>query len=229
MLPRLKPMNVHHLVLAAFAATICAHASPAVGQQPRTVSAVAQWALEEVRLDDGKVLKGLIESEDEKAIEFIQVLRPRGRRMFLVVRTIDKDHIESQRKLGPKKREILIRRINMVRNRVRINRQRLKQVHLTQDKDSEKPSWDYQGKWFSLHSTTDEQHIALSKLLKYLTARFEIPMTFVGDIDRFISKDESRDFVGILSHSNIRKDKFDMGGVDWERINAESGGSVQAQ
>lgn len=79
------------------------------------------------------------------------------------------------------------------------------------------------------HSTTDEQHIALSKLLKYLTARFEIPMTFVGDIDRFISMDESRDFVGILSHSNIRKDKFDMGGVDWERIIAESGGSVQAQ
>ena len=62
-----------------------AEAKPADGTPP-----VGDWKLERITLDDGKVLQGLIESEGPSSIEFVEVRRPRGKPMFLVVRPIDR-------------------------------------------------------------------------------------------------------------------------------------------
>ena len=57
--------------------------------------AQADWALERVTLEDGKQYQGLVKSESKSSIEFVEVHRPRGKPMFLVVRPIDRKAIAS--------------------------------------------------------------------------------------------------------------------------------------
>src|SRR5262249_13553519 len=48
----------------------------------------SEWPLERVTLNDGKTYQGLVESENDSTIEFVEVHRPKGKPMFLVVRTV---------------------------------------------------------------------------------------------------------------------------------------------
>lgn len=77
------------------------------------------------------------------------------------------------------------------------------------------------------HRFTEEQYEAANKLLRYLTARFDIPLEFTTNIDEQIPIEQQSSFRGVLSHSNVRLNKLDMGGVNWHRIINDAGGIIK--
>lgn len=70
-------------------------------------------------------------------------------------------------------------------------------------------------------SFTDAQYNAVTKLVKFLCAKYNLPKTFIAEAKRFdtLSADEFKNFKGIVSHVNCRTDKVDIGpAFDWNRI-----------
>jgi N-acetylmuramoyl-L-alanine amidase len=66
---------------------------------------------------------------------------------------------------------------------------------------------------------TDEQYDNLIILLRYLTARYDIPRTFVDENSRHETTLASATMSGIITHVNSRKDKVDIGpAFDWARV-----------
>ena len=67
---------------------------------------------------------------------------------------------------------------------------------------------------------TDAQYESLSLLLRYLTARFDIPRSFLPETDRYVATDKVKTFKGIVSHVNYRASgKWDIGpAFDWARV-----------
>ena len=76
----------------------------------------------------------------------------------------------------------------------------------------------YRGhKYFTKY--TDEQYESLIVLLRYLTARYEIPRKFIDKDTRYEATAAHANFKGIQSHVNYRKDKIDIGpAFDWDRV-----------
>jgi len=66
---------------------------------------------------------------------------------------------------------------------------------------------------------TDGQYESIIVLLRYLTARYEIPRAFVDKDKRFEATAAGANFDGIITHVNSRADKVDIGpAFDWERV-----------
>ncbi|MDZ7291762.1 MAG: N-acetylmuramoyl-L-alanine amidase [candidate division KSB1 bacterium] len=66
---------------------------------------------------------------------------------------------------------------------------------------------------------TDVQYTSLIILLRYLTARFNIPRRFLPLASRYETRNDIPTFRGIVSHVNFRPDKFDIGpAFDWDRV-----------
>lgn len=58
-------------------------------------------------------------------------------------------------------------------------------------------------------SMSPEQISATAALVKYLCQKYSIPLKFKNDEALFESDEASRNFAGIFTHANVRKDKFD--------------------
>jgi N-acetylmuramoyl-L-alanine amidase len=68
-------------------------------------------------------------------------------------------------------------------------------------------------------SFTETQYANLVTLLRYLTARFNIPRRFLPLASRYETRTDIPTFRGITSHVNFRPDKFDIGpAFDWDRV-----------
>jgi N-acetyl-anhydromuramyl-L-alanine amidase AmpD len=68
-------------------------------------------------------------------------------------------------------------------------------------------------------SFTDAQYASLVTLLRYLTARYNIPRRFLPLASRYETRNDIPSFRGIASHVNFRSDKFDIGpAFDWDRV-----------
>ena len=66
---------------------------------------------------------------------------------------------------------------------------------------------------------TDEQYDGLIILLRYLTAKYNIPRAFLPETVRYIPTSQAVTFKGIVSHINYRKDKMDIGpAFNWARV-----------
>lgn len=67
---------------------------------------------------------------------------------------------------------------------------------------------------------THEQYESLVRLLRYLTATYDIPRAFLPLPERYEATDKVTDFHGILSHVNFRSSgKWDIGpAFDWDRV-----------
>jgi N-acetyl-anhydromuramyl-L-alanine amidase AmpD len=71
-------------------------------------------------------------------------------------------------------------------------------------------------------SYTEEQYVSLVKLLRYLTAAYQIPREFLPVETRYETTTDMLEFGGIVSHVNYRTDKFDIGpAFDWDRVITE--------
>ncbi len=132
---------------------------PAVADDSAAVSraAAANWPVEHIRLTSGKEYDGLIESEGATSVEFIEVRRQPGRPMSLLVRTIDRRSIAGWQRLSAEQQRELRVRIEKFKNRSRIEARRMGDLPLTAVRRDNVVTWQYQGDWFSLDSTADEQ------------------------------------------------------------------------
>ena len=101
-------------------------------------------------------LEGLIESEDRDWITLIQIRRPPGRPMYLVIRPIDRASVCNVVRLKPAQREALRRQIEAFRNRAAIEAGRMEAVRLETAEADGNRYQRYRGRWFTLDSTAGE-------------------------------------------------------------------------
>ncbi|MGB0524439.1 MAG: N-acetylmuramoyl-L-alanine amidase [Flammeovirgaceae bacterium] len=81
---------------------------------------------------------------------------------------------------------------------------------------------DFRGyTYFAAH--TDAQYKSLAILLRYLTAKYDIPRAFLDEPLRYETNEQAAGFEGIVTHINFRKSgKWDLGpGFDWKRLIAD--------
>ena len=144
--------------LAAWVALAAAWISPgacALGAGLPADGDGAAWAMERVEVADHPPYEGLIESEDDAWITMIQIQRPRGQAMHLVVRSIDRRGVISIERLDPAQRTKLRGEIEQFRNHAAIDARRMEAVAL-EPLDAEGNHYlHYRGKWFTLDSTAD--------------------------------------------------------------------------
>jgi N-acetyl-anhydromuramyl-L-alanine amidase AmpD len=75
-----------------------------------------------------------------------------------------------------------------------------------------------QQSYYATH--TQEQYDSLIILLRYLTAKYDIPRDFLPEPKRYEATEDVLTFKGIFSHVNYRKDgKWDIGpGFEWNKV-----------
>lgn len=147
--------------LAAPLSKLGADESSAQAKPPRAaaepaVVAQADWALERVTLEDGKQYQGLVKSESKSSIEFVEVHRPRGKPMFLVVRSIDRQAIAKLDRLDAADQAQLRTRLETHRQRTLIEARQMEDLVLSAQNQGGQIRWRYEGTSFSLESTADE-------------------------------------------------------------------------
>ena len=151
---------------AMFDLSLCA--APCFGQQPDATPAevtnaagslaeTTDWPMEVVRLTSGRVYRGLIQSQQKAEIEFVEVVRPEGKPMHLVVRPIDRQLIAGVERLSQDERLQLIDRIHTFRNRTLIEAGRMESVSVREVAEGGARTLRYDGDWFVLKSTVDKE------------------------------------------------------------------------
>ncbi|MGD9722463.1 MAG: DUF1570 domain-containing protein [Pirellulales bacterium] len=123
--------------------------------EPATVTG-PDWALERVILKDGKQYAGLVKSEGPQSIEFVEVHRPRGKPMFLVVRPVARATIERLERLSAQEQATLRTRLQQHRERTLIEAARMEDLALVPKRNDDRVVWNYEGEWFALESTAGE-------------------------------------------------------------------------
>lgn len=130
---------------------------PTDGDRPDAASlAASEWKLERITLTDGKSYQGLVESEQPGTIEFVEVHRPRGKPMFLVIRPIARKLIANWERLTPEEQQELRSKLEKYKNRALIEGRRMEDLTLSQTRSDGTLLWNYEGNWFTLESTADE-------------------------------------------------------------------------
>jgi hypothetical protein len=144
---------------ALSAAGVTARAEDGPAPAPREASPVDRvaWQLEEVTVEGGRVYLGLVLSEGRDELEFVEVVRPPGQPMYLVVRPIRRAAVVSTRRLPPAERSALVERIDKVRNRALIEAGRMEDVALDEEAGAGSMRRRYEGRWFTLFSTADDE------------------------------------------------------------------------
>ncbi|MEX0675813.1 MAG: DUF1570 domain-containing protein [Pirellulales bacterium] len=141
----------------ALAVAPAARAAQENGGAPESTAQVgADWPMERVTLVDGKTYAGLVRSESPANIEFVEVRRPRGKPMFLVVRPIDRKSIVGWERLRPKEQQELRERLERHKRRTLVEGRRMEDLALAATSDDGQVLWNYQGSGFSLECTANE-------------------------------------------------------------------------
>ena len=126
----------------------------------------AIWSFDRVELTGGVVYEGLIESESEEFVELLEVRRPRGKPMYLLVRPIERKVVQSMQRLSDADRETLRKRIGRFLNRASDEEKRLRSLELHEKVAEGKTEFRFQGfprdhsakeVWFTLVSTADDE------------------------------------------------------------------------
>jgi len=117
---------------------------------------IGHWDLERLELRDHRELRGYIESEDPYWLHLVQIERPEGRPMHLVIRPIKRDLVVEIGRLEADQRAKLRERIDAFRNRATIEAARADAIELTLVSRAGGHFRRYRGKWFTLESDLDE-------------------------------------------------------------------------
>lgn len=123
--------------------------------------------MERLVLKDGREFFGLIEATSPSAVEFMEIHRPQGKPMYLVIRPIERSAVQSIHRLPDKERELLEQRIHSFKNRARIEGRRMESVPLKQVNLDGMRFYQSEGDWLQLESTTSEE------LTRRITVRLE--------------------------------------------------------
>jgi len=125
--------------------------------QPSDAIAPDAWPMDVVRTKDGHEYRGLIQAETRFEMEFIEVVRPEGKPMHLVIRPIGATEIADVKRLSEQDRKKLVERTNRFRNRLRIEAGRMEEIELDELDVGMTSYRRYRGRWFTALSTADEE------------------------------------------------------------------------
>jgi len=115
------------------------------------------WPMERLWVQSGKAYSGLLLSQTQRRVEFAQIVRPRGKGMYAVIRSIPADELLRHQKLDPADRAKLLERFNTFRNRALIEAGRMEAVQLGSVERDGLDYHLYDGPWFTMLSTADEE------------------------------------------------------------------------
>ena len=145
------------LRLCAFALALLAltSAQAALAQSPDDPP--GRWPLEVVLLADGSSLRGLVQGESDAEVDFAQIIQPPGKPMYAVIRGIPRAQVEQIERLPGDAHDGLVRRFALFRSRAVIEAGRMDAIKLSSLTDSGTPTLHYDGPWFRLVSTANEE------------------------------------------------------------------------
>jgi hypothetical protein len=144
--------------LAKASLVLCAlMLSPALSPAQPPPTATDEWPLETIRLKDNRSLRGLVQSQREGEIEFIEIVRPPGKPMFGILHPFQQGEVESITMLPPPEHDTLSRRFEQFRHRAVIEAGRMESLELEAIERAEQKWLVYRGPWFTLESTADDE------------------------------------------------------------------------
>jgi hypothetical protein len=147
------------VILMTSLAVVCV-AALVVAQPPAPALKSSDWPMDEVELVDGRVFRGLIESEDDRRIVLVEVQRPRGKPLGLLVRPLDAELVAKTVRLDDARRTELVRRIEHLKRRASIEAGRMSALSIALTEQAGplyQKTLRYSGPWFALESTADEE------------------------------------------------------------------------
>ncbi len=115
------------------------------------------WKLEQLRLIDGKIFNGVVQEEREYDLDFAEIVQPAGKPMFAVLRWVNKKELSGLTKLPDEEHRQLLKRFEQFRHRTVIEAGRMEQLLLRSDEVGGQRHHLYDGPWFRVDSTTDEE------------------------------------------------------------------------
>lgn len=156
--------SVVALAVASWAATLCAQ----LGAPPRggpsgggsLLERLASWKCDVLHMKSGGVYRGAILERTDDEIKFVNIARPRGKRMNLVLISFDAQSVESIELLTPSERKALCQQIQPLlasKSMSVIEAGRMEDITLTQEERGGRPWFLYQNPWFQLESSADEE------------------------------------------------------------------------
>jgi hypothetical protein len=116
-----------------------------------------RWQFETITLRDQTKLSGLVQAIGETEIDFAQIVQPPGRPMYAVIRGIPRSEVQQIERLDEAARLRLFERLATFRNRAVIEAGRLSELKLTAHSDGGRQTRHYEGPWFTLVSTADDE------------------------------------------------------------------------
>ncbi|MCO6454992.1 MAG: DUF1570 domain-containing protein [Pirellulaceae bacterium] len=128
----------------------------AAGEHPGLPSAAA-WELESIRLRDGRELHGLILVDTAEAFEFVEIIRSPGQPMHAILRLPAPDDVVERQRLSEPQRRVLLERHRGFQHRVAIELGRMDLLDLGGTQQDGISYRTYDGPWFSLWSTADDE------------------------------------------------------------------------
>jgi len=157
------------------------------------------WKLETIVLKDGQQSRGLLQSRTDRQIDFAEIVQRPGKPTFAIVRGIEAAHVASVELLPPKEHEELLERFRQLRYRAVIEAGRMEEVRLATARRGSRSVRTYEGDWFTLTSSADEEStrrcvVRIEQIFRafrlLLPPRVEMPRRLT--IDLYASVDELR-------------------------------------
>jgi hypothetical protein len=155
------------LSAAALAGWLLAGSLAAQDDAPgQNVGRASAWPMDRVTLKDGRRFSGLIVSEN-RPLEFMEIHRPPGKPMYLIVRPIQRRDIRAVERVSAAERKLLEERVRRFKNRALIEGRRMESVPLERVNLDGTRFFQYEGDWLRLQSTTSEE------LTRHIVVRVE--------------------------------------------------------
>ena len=137
---------------ALLVAAVCSLALSQVAAQPAD-----DWPLEQIVVRGGRVYRGLLLEETKRQIEFAEIVRPRGKPMYAIIHAWTPADLLECHRLESDERAKLTARFNALRNRALIEAGRMEAVQLGEVEREGLAYLLYEGPWFTMLSTADEE------------------------------------------------------------------------
>ena len=157
---RCSRLNTLVVGLALGSAAIAQDETPPRDQSKNGAPITAEWKMDSVELKKGADYRGLVLSSSEHELDFVQIVRPKGRPMYLVRLSLDPKSVKRIERVDDESRKELQDRIQPLlqfKSHALIEAGRMEDVNLTRADGEADETWKYNGPWFQLESTTDER------------------------------------------------------------------------
>ena len=115
------------------------------------------WQFETLVLNNGTEYAGLVQAMRPEEIEFAEIFRKPGQPMSAVIRAIDPADVVKLQRLPSDIRQLMMARFQQFKDRAAIEAGSMQAVVLKPALHAGRTTFQYDGRWFALASTADEE------------------------------------------------------------------------